>query len=391
MTKANDSLPDLTNEEILRYSRHLILPGVGMRGQQRLKAASVLLVGAGGLGSPVALYLAAAGVGHIGLVDFDTVACSNLQRQVIHDTTMLDKPKVESARKRMLALNPAIQVDVYREAFAAENAARIAEPYRFIVDGTDNFPARYLINDLCVLTGKTYIFGSIYRFDGQASVFDASRGPCYRCVFPDPPPPDAVPSCAEGGVLGVLPGTIGTIQATETLKLILGIGTPLIGKLLVYDALDMAFEYIKIRKNPACRICGEHPEITGLNDLQAYCQPHENEKPDEDALDAAWIITPKELAARLKSGEKIRLIDVRQPDELAISRFAGAESIPLENLAERLDDLKRDEKIVLICRMGKRSAQALRIMQDAGFHRAQHLAGGINAWAAEIDPSLPVY
>ncbi len=264
-------LPELTHAEILRYSRHLLIPEVGLEGQRKLKAASVLVIGTGGLGSPVALYLAAAGIGRIGLVDYDVVDSSNLQRQVIHGTAGIGTLKVESARRRMLDLNPDIQVEIYNEPFTSDNAMRIAESYDLIIDGTDNFPTRYLTNDLCVLTGKPNVYGSIFRFDGQVSVFDASRGPCYRCLFPEPPPPGLVPSCAEGGVLGVLPGTIGTLQATEALKLILGIGDPLIGKLLLYNALDMTFEFVKLRKNPNCKVCGPNPEVTGLIDYEAFC------------------------------------------------------------------------------------------------------------------------
>ncbi len=272
-------LPQLSHEEIHRYSRHLLIPDVGLEGQRKLKAASVLVIGTGGLGSPVALYLAAAGVGRIGLVDYDVVDFSNLQRQIIHGESRLGDLKVESARDRMQDLNPEIQVDVYNEFINSENAFRIAEPYDIIIDGTDNFPTRYLVNDLCVLTGKINVYGSIFRFDGQASVFDAEKGPCYRCLFPEPPPPGLVPSCAEGGVLGVLPGTIGSIQATETLKLILGIGEPLIGKLLLYDALDLSFQTVKLQKNPECKVCGDHPEITGLIDYEEFCgmPAHDNE------------------------------------------------------------------------------------------------------------------
>src|SRR5450759_2002994 len=313
-------LLELSRAEILRYSRHLLIPEVGRDGQRKLKSASVLVVGTGGLGSPVVLYLAAAGVGHIGLVDYDVLEESNLQRQIIHGTSRVGMLKVESARARLLDLNPSIQVEVFNEPFTSANAMRIAEPFDFIVDGTDNFPTRYLINDLCVLSGKPDIYGAIYRFDGQASVFFAQQGPCYRCLFPEPPPPGMVPSCADAGVLGILPGTIGTIQATETIKLILGIGSSLVGRLLLYNALDMSFEYVKLKKNPACKVCGPHPEITGLIDYFEFCGVPGLDHP-EPATAAEWNISALQLAERLKRGDKIHLIDVREPHELAISHI----------------------------------------------------------------------
>ncbi len=383
-------LPTLSHEEILRYSRHLLIPEVGLEGQRKLKAASILVIGTGGLGSPVALYLAAAGVGHIGLVDYDIVDESNLQRQVIHGTSSLGDLKVESARKRMLDLNPGIDVEVYNEPFTSANAMRIAQDYDVIVDGTDNFPTRYLSNDVCVLLGKPNVYGSIFRFEGQVSVFDARRGPCYRCLFPEPPPPGMVPSCAEGGVLGVLPGTIGTIQATEALKLVLGIGEPLIGRLLLYNALDMSFDYVKLRKNPKCKICGENPEVTELIDYDAFCglpgHPLEEGSAGEE-----WDISATELAQKLKAGEPMRLIDVREPHELEISRIEGAELIPFGQLAARLAELDSTQNIVLFCKSGTRSARALDILVSAGFRKVKNLKGGINAWAREVDPSLPVY
>jgi adenylyltransferase/sulfurtransferase len=383
-------LPTLSHEEILRYSRHLLIPEVGLEGQRKLKAASILVIGTGGLGSPVALYLAAAGVGHIGLVDYDIVDESNLQRQVIHGTSSLGDLKVESARKRMLDLNPGIDVEVYNEPFTSANAMRIAQDYDVIVDGTDNFPTRYLSNDVCVLLGKPNVYGSIFRFEGQVSVFDARRGPCYRCLFPEPPPPGMVPSCAEGGVLGVLPGTIGTIQATEALKLVLGIGEPLIGRLLLYNALDMSFDFVKLRKNPKCKICGENPEVTELIDYDAFCglpgHPLEEGSAGEE-----WDISATELAQKLKAGEPMRLIDVREPHELEISRIEGAELIPFGQLAARLAELDSTQNIVLFCKSGTRSARALDILVSAGFRKVKNLKGGINAWAREVDPSLPVY
>ncbi|MGB2955394.1 MAG: molybdopterin-synthase adenylyltransferase MoeB [Anaerolineales bacterium] len=383
-------LPELSHKEIHRYSRHLLIPDVGLEGQQKLKAASVLIIGTGGLGSPVALYLAAAGVGRIGLVDYDLVAFSNLQRQIIHGESRLGDLKVESARDRMLDLNSEIQVDIYNEFITSENAFEIAEPYDLIIDGTDNFPTRYLVNDLCVLTGKPNVYGSIFRFDGQASVFFAEQGPCYRCLFPEPPPPGLVPSCAEGGVLGVLPGTIGSIQAAETLKLILGIGEPLIGRLLLYDALDMSFQTVKLKKNPGCRICGENPEITELIDYEAFCGMPAH---DHDAGSAGedWDITAGDLAARLNEGIDLRLIDVREPHEQKISNLDGSELIPLGQFASRLSELDSTQEIVLFCKSGTRSTRALEILVSAGFKKVKNLKHGINAWALEVDPSLPIY
>jgi len=383
-------LPGLSHEEILRYSRHLLIPEVGLEGQRRLKAASVLVIGTGGLGSPVALYLAAAGVGRIGLVDYDVVDYSNLQRQVIHGSSTLGILKVESARNRMLDLNPDIQVDVYNEPFTSYNAMQIARDYDLIIDGTDNFPTRYLTNDLCVLTGKPNVYGSIFRFDGQVSVFDARRGPCYRCLFPEPPPPGLVPSCAEGGVLGVLPGTIGTLQATEALKLILGIGDPLIGKLLLYNALDMSFDFVNLRKNPNCKVCSPEPEVTELIDYEAFCgvPGHDHE---EGTVGEGWDITVTELAERMQTGNHLRLLDVREPHELEISHLEGATLIPLGQLASRLSELDSAEDMVVFCKAGTRSARALELLLSAGFRKVKNLKGGINAWAKEVDPSLPIY
>ena len=382
--------PELSHSEILRYSRHLLIPEVGLEGQRKLKSASILVIGTGGLGSPVALYLAAAGVGRIGLVDYDVVDFSNLQRQVIHGTSGLGSLKVESARQRMLDLNPDIQVDVYNEPFTSENAMRIAQEYDILIDGTDNFPTRYLVNDVCVLLGKANVYGSIFRFDGQVSVFDAKQGPCYRCLFPEPPPPGLVPSCAEGGVLGVLPGTIGTLQATEALKLILGIGEPLIGRLMLYNALDMSFEFVKLRKNPHCKVCGPDPEVTELIDYEAFCgvPGHDHE---EGAVGGGWDIEAPELAERIKNGNHIHLIDVREPHELEISHIDGAQLIPLGQLASRLSELDSAEEMVLFCKAGTRSARALELMVSAGFRKVKNLKGGINAWAREVDPSQPIY
>ncbi len=380
-------LPELSREEILRYSRHLLIPEVGLEGQRKLKNSAILIIGTGGLGSPVALYLAAAGIGRIGLVDYDVVDSSNLQRQVIHGTSTLGVLKVESARARMLDLNPDIQVDIYNEPFTSENAMRIAEPYDLIIDGTDNFPTRYLTNDLCVLTGKPNVYGSIFRFDGQVSVFDAKQGPCYRCLFPEPPPPGLVPSCAEGGVLGILPGTIGTLQATEALKLILGIGDPLIGRLLLYNALDMSFEFVKLKKNPNCKVCGATPEITQLIDYEAFCGVPGH---DHGAGATDWDITAPELAERMQHNH-LRLLDVREPHELQISHIDGATLIPLGQLAQRLSELDSAEEIVVFCKAGTRSARALELLHSAGFRKVKNLQGGINAWATQVDSSQPVY
>lgn len=383
-------LPELSPEEILRYSRHLLVPEVGLEGQRKLKAASVLIIGAGGLGSPAALYLAAAGVGHIGLVDFDAVEASNLQRQVVHGTATIGRRKVESARARLLDLNPAIQVDVFDEPFTSVNAMRIAAPFDLLVDGADNFPTRYLVNDLCVLTGKPDVYGAVFRFDGQASLFDARLGPCYRCLFPDPPPPGLVPSCADAGVLGVLPGTIGTLQATEAIKLLLGVGSSLAGRLLLYNALDMSFENVILKKNPRCKVCGSNPEITALIDYFDFCGVPGLEH-DEGSAGAEWDITAVELSAQLESGKTALLLDVREPHELAISRLDGAQNIPLGELAARLSELDSAQEIIIFCKMGSRSRWALELLLGAGFRRVRHLKGGINAWAQEIDKSLPIY
>jgi adenylyltransferase/sulfurtransferase len=383
-------LPELTHAEILRYSRHLLIPEVGLAGQKKLLAASVLIIGTGGLGSPVALYLAAAGIGRIGLVDFDVVDSSNLQRQIIHGSATVGVRKVESAQARLRDLNPGIRVDIYNEPFTSENAMRIARGYDIVVDGTDNFPTRYLVNDLCVLTGKPDVFGSIYRFEGQASVFYAKEGPCYRCLFPEPPPPGLVPSCAEGGVLGVLPGTIGTIQATETIKLLLGIGSSMVGRLLLYDALDMSFEYVKLKKNPLCKVCGPNPEVTGLIDYDAFCGVPGFDH-DESSAGKDWDISATDLALRLKNGEKLRLIDVREPHELVISSLPGEENFPLGQLAGRLPELDSAQDLVLFCKTGVRSTRALELLVSAGFRKVKNLKGGINAWAREVDPKLPVY
>ncbi len=382
-------LPELSRDEILRYSRHLLIPEVGLEGQRKLKNSSVLIIGTGGLGSPVALYLAAAGIGRIGLVDYDVVDSSNLQRQVIHGTSTVGKLKVESAKAKLVDLNPDIQVDVYNEPYTSENALRIAGEYDILLDGTDNFPTRYLTNDVAVFLGKPNVYASIYRFDGQVSVFYAKEGPCYRCLFPEPPPPGLVPSCAEGGVLGVLPGTIGTIQATEALKVLLGIGEPLIGKLLLYNALDMSFEFVKLKKNPNCRVCGPNADIKELIDYEEFCGVPSHDR-DEGSAGAGKDITVGELSERMKTN-RLKLLDVREPHELEISALPNAVNIPLGQLAARLSELDSADEMVIFCKSGSRSARGLELLASAGFKKVKNLKGGINAWAKEMDLNLPVY
>jgi len=380
--------PLLSNEEIMRYSRHLILPEVGMEGQRKLKAASVLIIGAGGLGSPLAMYLAAAGVGRLGLVDFDVVDVSNLQRQVIHSTRQVGRAKLESAKEYIQSINPNVQIDTYETRFTSANAFTIARDYDIIIDGTDNFPTRYLVNDVCVLLDKPNVYGSIFRFDGQASVFWAAQGPCYRCLYPEPPPPGLVPSCAEGGVLGVLPGIVGCIQANEAIKIILGKGELLIGRLLLFDALGMRFRELKLRKDPQCPICGEHRTIHELIDYEQFCGIAAT---DEDGQQVdAFNISPKTLAARL-ANSRIFLLDVREPEEYQICTIPGATLIPLKQLPERLLEIDGSQEIVAYCRTGKRSAQAVELLHKAGYASAKNLKGGIHAWADEVDPSVPKY
>jgi len=377
----------LTDQEFLRYSRHLLIPEVGLDGQEKLKSSSALIIGTGGLGSPISLYLAAAGIGRIGLVDYDVVDTSNLQRQIIHSHDTLDKLKVDSARTRMLGLNPHIQIDTYNEPFTTENALRIASGYDIIIDGTDNFPTRYLSNDVAVFLGIPNIYGSIYQFDGQASVFYAKEGPCYRCLFPSPPPPHLVPSCAEGGVLGVLPGTIGSIQATEAIKMLLGIGSSLVGRLLLYNALDMTFDYVKLKKNPKCPVCSENPTITELIDYEEFCGVpghHTDEMPSE------WDISALELEKIIKERDPL-ILDVREPHELKISAIPGAKNIPYGELASRLSELNTVQEIVLICRTGNRTLHALEMLLGAGFRKLLNLENGINEWAEDVDTTLPIY
>lgn len=378
----------LDNEEILRYSRHLILPDVAMEGQLKLKAAKVLCVGAGGLGSPLALYLAAAGVGTIGLVDFDVVDFTNLQRQVLYTTADVGRPKLEVAKERLQAMNPHVEVRTHETRLMRDNALDILADYDIVVDGTDNFATRYLVNDACVLLGKPNVYGSIFRFEGQASVFYAKEGPCYRCLYPEPPPPGLVPSCAEGGVLGVLPGVIGTIQAMETIKLILGKGEPLIGRLLLFNALKMQFRELKLRKNPNCPICGEHPIIHDLIDYEEFCGVRGVEEAPAEMVEE---ITPAELKRRLDAGENIFLLDVREPVEWQICRLEGAVLMPMNSVPARMHELDSAKEMVVYCRSGKRSAQIVAFLKAAGFRKVKNLQGGILQWSDEVDPTVPKY
>jgi sulfur-carrier protein adenylyltransferase/sulfurtransferase len=375
-----------SNEEILRYSRHLIMPEVALAGQAKLKAGRVLCVGAGGLGSPVLLYLAAAGVGTLGVADDDVVDTTNLQRQVIHDTQWVGRPKVDSAVERIRGLNPLVEVPVYRERLTSENALDIISDYDLVVDGTDNFATRYLVNDACVLRRKPYVYASVFRFEGQASVLAAPAGPCYRCVFPEPPPPGMVPSCAEGGVLGVLPGLLGVIQATEAIKLILGAGESLVGRLLIVDALGMRFHELQLRKDPACPVCGEHPTVRSLIDYEEFC----GVRGEETWGPEVPSIAPEELNRLLVQGADIVLLDVRDPHEYEISRL-DAHRIPLGELPARVHELDSAREIVAYCKSGVRSARAIEFLRGCGFKRVRNLAGGINAWAERIDPSMPRY
>jgi sulfur-carrier protein adenylyltransferase/sulfurtransferase len=379
------TLPKLSHEEILRYSRHLILPDVGVEGQRRLKAARVLLVGAGGLGSPAALYLAAAGVGTLGLIDFDVVDLTNLQRQILHGTQAVGIPKLDSARERIEDLNPNVHVETLETRLTSENALDIIREYDIVADGTDNFPTRYLVNDACVLLGKPNVYGSIFRFEGQASVFYAKEGPCYRCLYAEPPPAGLVPSCAEGGVLGVLPGIIGSIQALETIKLILGRGDTLIGRLLLFDALRLKFRELKLERDPDCPVCGRNPTITKLIDYEAFCGVVE-EPPYEGAEVAAL-----DLKAELDAGKELLLLDVREPHEHEITEIDGAQLIPLGELPDRLGEIADHTEVVTFCHHGGRSLKALEILRAAGFSKVRSLRGGIDAWAVNIDPEIPRY
>lgn len=396
----------LTAQEVKRYSRHLILPDVGMEGQKKLKDSSVLIIGAGGLGSPVAMYLAAAGIGRIGLVDYDVVDESNLQRQIIHGTKDVGRAKLDSAKETILDINPFVQVETYQVPFTSANALEIVQKYDIVLDGTDNFPTRYLVNDACVMAGKPNVYGSIFRFEGQVSVFATKNGPCYRCLYPDPPPPGLVPSCAEGGVLGVLPGTIGALQATEGIKMLLGIGQPLIGRLLIYDALALDFTELKVRKNPNCPVCGSNPTVTELIDYEQFCGMPAHDRSEFVAKETAPTnghqeimthevkqMTPQELKQRLDAGQQLIILDVREPHEWQISNLEhlGAFLIPKNQVLDRVAELDAQAEMVVQCRSGARSADIIRLLQAQGFTKLWNLDGGINRWAKEIDPSLPIY
>ena len=382
---------DFSNDEIARYSRHLIMPEVTLEGQKRLKAASILCIGAGGLGSPIALYLAAAGIGRMGLVDYDVVDFSNLQRQILHGTDDVGRKKLNSAKDRIKAVNPNVQVDLHDLMFRSENAIDLVRDYDIVIDGTDNFPTRYLSNDVCVLAGKPNIYGSIFRFDGQCTVFAPHLGgPCYRCMFPEPPPPGMVPSCAEGGVLGVLPGIIGVMQAIEAIKLIMGIGDSLIGRLVSFDALKLRFKEFKIRKDPNCPICGDHPTIHELIDYDQFCGIPQADAEAAKELEVPTITAP-ELKTKIDRKDNFVLVDVREPFEYDICNISGSKLIPLGELPARLSELDSADEIVLHCKVGGRSAKALRILQDAGFRKLSNLQGGILAWSEKVDPSIPRY
>ncbi len=383
-------LPELTADELSRYSRHLILPEVGVEGQRKLKAARVLCVGTGGLGSPLALYLAAAGVGTLGLVDFDVVDASNLQRQIIHSTADIGRKKLDSAEEKLKALNPALKVVKHDTLLSSANALDILKDYDVVADGTDNFPTRYLVNDACVLLGKPNAYGSIFRFEGQASVFGAKDGPCYRCLYPEPPPPGLVPSCAEGGVLGILPGLVGVIQATETIKLILGIGEPLIGRLLLVDALNMRFRQLKLRKNPECPVCGDHPTVTKLIDYQQFCGIESASERQSAVKNGIPQVSPKDLKKRIDAGEDVFILDVREPFEYQIANIGGV-LIPQNDVPKRIGEIDRNREIVVQCKSGGRSQRIAEYLLQSGFPRVSNLSGGILAWSDEVDPKVPKY
>jgi molybdopterin/thiamine biosynthesis adenylyltransferase/rhodanese-related sulfurtransferase/molybdopterin converting factor small subunit len=391
------SLPTLSNEEIARYSRHLIMPEVGMEGQRRLKAARVLMIGTGGLGAPTGMYLAAAGVGTLGVVDFDVVDASNLQRQIVHGTKDVGRPKIESARDRLNDINPNVKIEAYETRLTSENALELFRDYDMVVDGTDNFPTRYLVNDACVLAGKPNVYGSIFRFEGQASVFWAARGACYRCLYPEPPPPGLVPSCAEGGVLGVLPGIVGAIQANEAIKLILGGGEPLINRLLLFDAWKLRFRELKLRKDPACPVCGENPTIKELIDYEEFCglRPAPSQAAATDRAEETRQmeeITATELKQRLDRGDDVQIIDVREPNEYDIARIPGSKLIPLGQVVNRQDEINEERETVVHCKGGVRSAKAIEALTRSGFKgHLVNLKGGITAWSNDVDPSVPKY
>ncbi|MET0649860.1 MAG: molybdopterin-synthase adenylyltransferase MoeB [Pyrinomonadaceae bacterium] len=388
-------LPSLSNDEIARYSRHLIMPEVGVEGQRRLKAARVLMIGTGGLGAPTGMYLAAAGVGTLGVVDFDVVDASNLQRQIVHGTKDVGRPKIESARDRLNDINPHVKIEAYETRLTSENALELFREYDMVVDGTDNFPTRYLVNDACVLTGKPNVYGSIFRFEGQASVFWAARGACYRCLYPEPPPPGLVPSCAEGGVLGVLPGIIGAIQANEAIKLILGGGEPLINRLLLFDAWKLRFRELKLRKDPACPVCGENPTVKELIDYEQFCglspQPAQGQTTSETE-GRMEEITATELKQRIDRGDDLQIIDVREPNEYDIASIPGAKLIPLGEVTGRAGEIDEERETVVHCKGGVRSARAIEALTRAGFKgKLVNLQGGITAWSNDVDPSVPKY
>ena len=387
ITELKPEVANLSNDEILRYSRHLIMPEVGMEGQIKLKAAKVLCIGAGGLGSPLTLYLAAAGVGTLGMVDFDVVDYTNLQRQIIHSTADVGRKKLDSAEEKLKAINPVLAIRKFETRLSSKNALKIFEDFDIIADGTDNFPTRYLVNDACVLTGKPNVYGSIFRFEGQASVFATEEGPCYRCLYPEPPPPGLVPSCAEGGVLGILPGLVGVIQATETIKLILRSGDPLIGRLLLIDALGMKFRELKLRKNPDCPVCGKHPTVTELIDYNEFCGIRGEEAPVEAGVPEIQV---EDLKRRLDSGEDLFVLDVREPHEYHSCNIYG-HLIPLGELPKRVHELDSSREIVAHCRSGVRSEKAVDFLRQAGFKKVTNLAGGILAWADRVDPRMPKY
>ena len=383
-------LPELTTDDLARYSRHVILPEVGMEGQQKLKAAKVLCVGTGGLGSPLALYLAAAGIGTLGLVDFDVVDASNLQRQIIHSTKDIGRKKLDSAEEKLTALNPSLKVVKHDTMLSSANALEILKDYDIVADGTDNFPTRYLVNDACVLLGKPNVYGSIFRFEGQASVFATEEGPCYRCLYPEPPPPGLVPSCAEGGVLGILPGLVGVIQATEVIKLILGNGSPLVGRLLLVDALNMRFRELKLRKNPECPVCGDHPTVTELIDYQNFCGIVPEAPQEANLKNGIPQITVKELKRRIDAGEDVQLIDVREPYEYQIAQIGG-KLIPQNDVPQLLAEIDRDREVVVHCKSGGRSQRIAEFLKQSGYPRVANVAGGILAWSDEIDPKVQKY
>jgi len=389
-TTSPTALPELTTDDLSRYARHLILPEVGMEGQQKLKAARVLCVGTGGLGSPLALYLTAAGIGTLGLVDFDVVDTSNLQRQIIHSTKDVGRKKLDSAAEKLMALNPSIKIVKHETMLTSANALEILKDYDIVADGTDNFPTRYLINDACVLLGKPNVYGSIFRFEGQASVFATADGPCYRCLYPDPPPPGLVPSCAEGGVLGILPGLVGVIQATEVIKLILGKGESLIGRLLLVDALAMRFRELKLRKNPECPICGQHPTITQLIDYQQFCGIVPETPQEKSVKNGIPQLSVKELKRRIDAGEQVYILDVREPYEYQIAQIGG-KLIPQNEVPQRLAEIDREREVIVQCHSGIRSQRVAEFLKQQGYSKVVNLAGGITAWANEIDPKMQKY